>query len=275
MAKNGTFRPVRTNFWTDEKVLDEFSPEDKYFYMYYNTNGHTTQLGIYRFIPKVAGFEMGYSKEAIMVLLERFEHKYGLIKYSKETNEIAIKDFLRDACIGGGKPTMDCLTNELNKVQDESLIYYIYNNNINNNITNNTVLKFLEYVSNEYIKIINESSNESYNESSTNRENDNIGPTNEKSDADDFFNACWEVYPRKKGKGQVKDATKKRLAKEVGLEQMLRCIERYKAYVNGKDEEFVMYGSTFFNSGYVDYLDENYDSAPIPTKQKEGSGVWQ
>lgn len=38
---------------------------------------------------------------------------------------------------------------------------------------------------------------------------------------------------------------------------MLRCIERYTEYTKGKDEQYTMYGSTFFNSGYVDYLDEN------------------
>lgn len=88
-------------------------------------------------------------------------------------------------------------------------------------------------------------------------DSDGKSQANDKHFADDWFEACWKAYPRKKGKGQVKDATKKRLAKEVGLEQMLRCIERYKAEMVGKDEQFVMYGSTFFNSGYVDYLDEN------------------
>lgn len=82
--------------------------------------------------------------------------------------------------------------------------------------------------------------------------------TDAKDDADDFFAKCWQCYPRKKGKGSVKPSQKKRLLNDVGLEQMLRCIERYKQYVVGKDEQYIMYGSTFFNSGYVDYLDENY-----------------
>ena len=82
--------------------------------------------------------------------------------------------------------------------------------------------------------------------------------TDAKDDADDFFAKCWQCYPRKKGKGSVKPSQKKRLLNDVGLDQMLRCIERYKQYVAGKDEQYIMYGSTFFNSGYVDYLDENY-----------------
>lgn len=271
MAKRGTYRPVRTSFWTDEKVLDEFSPEDKYFYMYYNTNDHTTQLGIYHFVPKIAGFEMGYSKEAVMVILERFEHQYGLIKYSPETNEIAIKDFLRDACIGGGKPTMDCLMRELDDVKDESLIYYIYNSNLDNNITNNTVLEFLDYIGNEYLKL----KKRVVNDSSTNRSIKNENEPSEKQMIDDFFNTCWKAYPRKLGKGDVKDGTKKRLYREVGLEQMLRCIERYKQANVGIEEKYLKYGGTFFNSGYVDYLDENYERQPGPEACGEESSIWQ
>lgn len=92
------------------------------------------------------------------------------------------------------------------------------------------------------------------------------------NNAEAFFTTCWQAYPRKKGKGQVKDATKKRLAKEVGLEQMLRCIERYKAEMVGRDEQYIMYGSTFFNSGYVDYLDENYETKNDLHFEPERSG---
>lgn len=80
------------------------------------------------------------------------------------------------------------------------------------------------------------------------------------NDVDDFFAKCWQCYPRKKGKGAIKSSRKERLLREVGLDQMLRCIERYKAEMVGRDEQYIMYGSTFFNTGYVDYLDENYET---------------
>lgn len=78
-----------------------------------------------------------------------------------------------------------------------------------------------------------------------------------KADIDSFFETVWKAYPKKKGKGQISNAKKKALYESVGLDQMLRCIERYTEYTKGKDEQYTMYGSTFFNSGYVDYLDEN------------------
>lgn len=93
----------------------------------------------------------------------------------------------------------------------------------------------------------------------------------------DFFEQCWSIYPNKKGKGKISDAKKRKLYEKVGLEQMIRCIERYKSYCEGKDMQYVMYGSTFFNSGYVDYLDENYNdgnSAQI-LNTPGGDDEWQ
>lgn len=79
-----------------------------------------------------------------------------------------------------------------------------------------------------------------------------------KADALALFEKLWKLYPVKKGKGQVSMAAKQRLLK-VGYEEMARAIDRYKADLE-KDSDWrkPQNGSTFFNSGYVDYLDENY-----------------
>lgn len=88
-----------------------------------------------------------------------------------------------------------------------------------------------------------------------------------KADIDKFFEVAWKAYPRKKGKGQISDAKKRMLYEKVGTEQMLRCIKRYNDYIDGKDEQYIMYGSSFFNSGYVDYLDENYGADASTTDE--------
>ena len=139
-------RVVSTSFWEDEKVVDMFSPEDKYFYIYLMTNPHTTQLGIYRLVPKTAAFELGYSKEAVKVLLDRFENKYQMIKYSDETNEVAIKNYLKHSILRGGKPVMDCLLKEEAMVEDISLLKYIYNHLLNTNKLNNTVKEYIYHL---------------------------------------------------------------------------------------------------------------------------------
>lgn len=84
-----------------------------------------------------------------------------------------------------------------------------------------------------------------------------------KADALALFENLWKLYPLKKGKGQVSIAAKQRLLK-VGYEEMVRAIERYKAGLE-RDSSWrkPQNGSTFFNSGYVDYLDANYQEQGV------------
>lgn len=76
---------------------------------------------------------------------------------------------------------------------------------------------------------------------------------------DDFYESIWKLYPIKKGKGQV-SKTKKQVLQRVGYDQLKRCVERFVADMESehRDRKYWMHGSTFFNSGYVDYLDQNY-----------------
>ena len=123
MAK---YRHVYTNFWEDSKVVEKFTPEDRYFYLYLLTNPHTTQIGIYRLSKKVISFEIGYTRESVDSLLNRFVNHHKLIKYNDETNEVAIKNWGKYNLTNSGKPIMDLLRNEINQVEDISLLEYIY-----------------------------------------------------------------------------------------------------------------------------------------------------
>ncbi len=122
----GINRIVNTDFWDDEKVLDNFSPEDKFFWLFLLTNPKTRQLGIYKLPIKVIQFYTGYSEASIIVLLERFEKAYGMIKYSHETQEVAILNYLRWSIIRGGKPVEDCIKADLAQVKDKELIRLVY-----------------------------------------------------------------------------------------------------------------------------------------------------
>lgn len=75
----------------------------------------------------------------------------------------------------------------------------------------------------------------------------------------EMFERMWKLYPfQKKGKGGVSLTKKKYLYSSIGEEQFIRCLERFQLDMAGRDPQFVIQGSTFFNSGYVDYLDDNY-----------------
>ena len=83
------------------------------------------------------------------------------------------------------------------------------------------------------------------------------------------------MYPNKKGKAQVTDKDKLKLL-EIGLEEMTRAINRYKAELE-KDKEWrkPQNGSTFFHSGYVDYLDANYEEGKQPVKKSSFNSFQQ
>ena len=54
---------------------------------------------------------------------------------------------------------------------------------------------------------------------------------------------------------------------------MKRCISRYIDYVeeqkkNGFKDLKYQNGSTFFNSGYIDYLDKNYQEKEVKPQQE-------
>ncbi|MDU2196962.1 MAG: hypothetical protein E7E21_00860 [Peptostreptococcaceae bacterium] len=71
----------------------------------------------------------------------------------------------------------------------------------------------------------------------------------------------WKLYPNKKGKQKAYEKIKKLLEK-YSLEELMRSVERYSKEVEGKNKQYIQHGSTFFNGGYVDYLDENYHEKP-------------
>ena len=87
--------------------------------------------------------------------------------------------------------------------------------------------------------------------------NDKNVENEKKKDICAFFESLWVLYPNKKGKSSVSDKQKEKLY-AIGFDEMKRAIERYSAENVNTDMQYWKYGSTFFNSGYIDYLDENY-----------------
>lgn len=84
-------------------------------------------------------------------------------------------------------------------------------------------------------------------------------------EAESLFEELWKAYPQKRGKGSVSITAKKKLLK-IGREHMLRAIDRYVRECETQGRYFKN-GSTFFNSGYVDYLDDNF--VPLSESPKQ------
>jgi hypothetical protein len=117
------YRKISVTFWADS-FIQSLTPESKYFYLYLMTNTRTTQCGIYEITLSQMCFETGYNAETINKLIEQFE-KTGRIKYSKKTNEIALKNWPKYNESGSPKVAA-CVENELKSVKNRVLIQYLY-----------------------------------------------------------------------------------------------------------------------------------------------------
>ena len=84
------YRTVSMSFWTDNKVIDDFTPEDRYFYLYLFTNPHTNLCGCYEVSFKQIANETGYNKDTVEHLIERFEKVHGVLRFSKKTKEVLL-----------------------------------------------------------------------------------------------------------------------------------------------------------------------------------------
>ena len=194
----GIKRIVDTAFWTDGKV-DDFSPEDKYFMLYLLTNPFSTQLGIYEISIKQVAFQMGYSMDAVRVLIERFENKYGIILFSQHTNEIAIKNFLRHSIVKGGAPVRDCLIKEIKNVKNKALVATVFSHIKNSESLNETVKNIIaDYEEqNGTLSYSNEKQNENENENEN--ENDvsyhDTGDESSNDSYDDTSESCSVFLP--------------------------------------------------------------------------------
>lgn len=118
---------IEREFWNDEQIIDEYSPEDKLFMMYLLTCPRGNALGIFKLPIKLIAFEIGYSPEAVRTLIDRFMNKYERINYDYENQEIAIFRALKYTVSKGGKPVEDMMRQLLEEVTVTENIIKVYN----------------------------------------------------------------------------------------------------------------------------------------------------
>lgn len=113
------YRQVHVSFWQDPDIL-EYTPEEKYFYLYLMTNSKTTQCGIYEIPKKIMELETGYNRETIEKLLNRFI-EYGKILYDSQTKEIMIVNWIKYNWSKSEK-VVSCIRKELAEVKSSKLL---------------------------------------------------------------------------------------------------------------------------------------------------------
>ena len=75
---------------------------------------------------KEIAFFTGISTTQVAMLMDKLENEYHMIKYNKNTHEIAIVHWAKyNMNKLGGKPIIDCISSELKRVDDISLLKVI------------------------------------------------------------------------------------------------------------------------------------------------------
>lgn len=211
------YRTVSLSFWTDPKIEDDFTPEDRYFYLYLFTNPHTNLAGCYEISIKQMARETGYGKESIERLVERFMNIHQVIDYSEETRELLLINWHKYNWTKSEK-FRKALATEINTIKNERFRQYLsqtFNGNdvryrmdtncINTNCMDTSVTVSVSVpvsdsvsVSDKYIDVINKSINEH-----------NYSPYLSKVLTD------WFLYKREKGNSY----------KPIGLSRLLNKVD--------------------------------------------------
>lgn len=121
-------RKVKMCFWNDTKVI-EFTPEERYFYLYLLTNPHTNLIGCYELSLTTISRETGYTKEVCENILKRFVECYHVIEYAKDTKEVLLVKWLYHN-FSKSEKTQAAMLKDIKKVKSDKFRNF-FNNFLN------------------------------------------------------------------------------------------------------------------------------------------------
>ena len=217
------YRQIQTTFWQDSFVLS-LTPEEKYFYIYLMTNSKTKQCGIYELPLQIAQVETGYNRETVIKLIQKFiEH--GKIMYDWETNEIALKNWIKYNPFNGNPKIEVCVSKELQCVKNRSLVDF---------------MKYGEFESKyPFGRVSQEKEKEEQKEEEEQKQSTEL-----------LFEQLWALYPRKEGKKESFRHFKATVKTNDDYVNILKAITNYNTALKNKKTEpqFIQQGSRWFNN---------------------------
>ena len=267
------YRNVQLSFWTDSKISDDFTPEDKYFYLYLLTNPHTSICGCYELSSRQMALDTGYSKDTIDKLIERMEAVHSVIRYSRANKEVLIINWAKynwTLSPKVKKSIADAIT-KIKTPEFKDFLIRLYENIDSiakgDTYSMDTVCIGYPYPINTAFSLVSDSL-----VSDSLCPNSNVEKPDKKKqhalEVEDFFESVWKLYIRKEGKNAVTKEAKEEIFK-LGYDRMEKCIKNYANLKQGNDKKYLLMGSTFFNGRYKDYLVEEKKVQPQKEPEPE------
>lgn len=195
-------RMIDTELWNNDDIIENFTAEDRYFWLYLLTSPHNNICGVFKNSPSLMARDMGLHKDTIINLLYRFDNIHNLIYVDKETNEILILNWYKFNWTTSPK-ILSLLQKEQKNIKSDK-INELLNERIKS-LFDDTVLIGYPYPSISNTNTI----------STTNSDSDIV--STEK--IDEYFDKTYKIYPRKADRKQAK----------ITFEHMLRGLNNEEA----------------------------------------------
>lgn len=120
------YRTVAMSFWTDSKIADDFTPDEKLMYLYLLTNPHTKLCGCYEVTYRQIAYEIGFDKDTVADLMNRLIKVHDVIRYSEETKEVILLNLHKYSWTKSDK-FRSALAEEINEIKDVTFRAYLTN----------------------------------------------------------------------------------------------------------------------------------------------------
>lgn len=162
------YRNISLTFWEDLKIVDDFTPEDRYFYLYLLTNPHTNLLGCYQLSYRQMINETGYNRDTVEKLVNKMKKNHKVIEFDETTNEVLIKKWCKynwtksDKLLKSVEKLMKFVKSEklleiLRKIYDEYRVCIGYGYPMDTSVSVSVSVSVSDIINN-YINFINNNS---------------------------------------------------------------------------------------------------------------------
>lgn len=218
------YRTIYMNFWKDTKIVDDFTPEDKYFMLYCLTSDYTNLCGCFEISIKQMATDTGYNTETIERLLERFEKIHKIICYNKKNKEMLIKNWYK-----------------YNWTKSEKL-----DKPLLKEIENIKTIDFKAFVTDLYNKRDTVSIPYTYTMDTSDAVTDTVTDTDK---IESQFNQFYNKYPKKVKKQEVIKWFKKHKPSNELFSSIMNSLEQFRASKDWQKDggQFIPYPITWLN----------------------------
>lgn len=236
-------RNINTSLWTDDKVANDFTAEEKFFWLYLLTNDNTNNLGAYKLGIKETAFYMGLSESTIRNLIIRFEKEHEMIVFDYNSHEVYIKNWGKYNWTSS-KTIRTSLIRQASDLRSKKI--------------KKEVMKSISDFYDMEEKDIKAKAEEEKQNKGKKR---NSGYTEE-------FERFWKVYPKKASKGAAFRAFKKIDMTEELLNEIINKVKLLTEYNwSTRPKEYIPHASTWLNAdGWLDEV--VYENNNMTGKQK-------